>query len=42
MEFLKSLTDEELVQLYAEGNNEAFDILLLRHKKECIPISTPL
>ncbi len=33
MEFLKSLTDEELVQLYAEGNNEAFDILLLRHKK---------
>ena len=33
MEFLKSLTDEELVQLYAEGNNEAFDVLLLRHKK---------
>ena len=33
MEFLKSLTDEVLVQLYAEGNNEAFDILLLRHKK---------
>lgn len=33
MEFLKSRTDEELVQLYAEGNNEAFDVLLLRHKK---------
>ena len=33
MEFLKSLTDGELVQLYAEGNNEAFDVLLLRHKK---------
>lgn len=33
MEFLKSLTDEELVQLYAEGENNAFDVLLVRHKK---------
>lgn len=28
----KSMTDEELVQLYEGGVNEAFDALLLRHK----------
>lgn len=33
MEFLRSLTDDELIQLYAEGNNCAFDVLLMRHKK---------
>ena len=25
-------TDEELVALYAEGNNGAFDVLLKRHQ----------
>jgi len=29
---LKMLTDEELVVVYAQGNNSAFDILLNRHK----------
>ncbi|GHU68078.1 RNA polymerase subunit sigma-24 [Bacteroidia bacterium] len=29
---LKKMTDEELVTAYAQGNNEAFDILLNRHK----------
>lgn len=29
---LKSMTDEELVVVYAEGNNSAFDILLNRHQ----------
>ena len=29
---LRTLTDEELVIAYAEGNNAAFDILLNRHK----------
>lgn len=32
MKTLKSMTDEELVVLYAEGNNAAFDTLLNRHK----------
>ncbi|MDR2138525.1 MAG: sigma-70 family RNA polymerase sigma factor [Tannerella sp.] len=32
MRNLKTMTDEELVVLYAEGNNSAFDILLNRHK----------
>ncbi len=32
MKNTKSMTDEELVQLYEEGVNEAFDALLLRHK----------
>lgn len=32
MENLKSMTDEELVVLYAQGNNAAFDALLNRHK----------
>ena len=31
MDDLTKCTDEELVALYAEGNNEAFDILLKRH-----------
>ena len=34
MENLKTLTDNELVELYAKGNNEAFDILLFRHKSK--------
>jgi RNA polymerase sigma-70 factor (ECF subfamily) len=29
---LKALTDEELVVVYAQGNNAAFDILLNRHQ----------
>jgi len=29
---LKMLTDEELVVVYAQGNNSAFDILLNRHR----------
>lgn len=32
MRNLKVMTDEELVVLYAEGNNSAFDVLLNRHK----------
>jgi len=32
MTSLKMLTDEELVVVYAKGNNAAFDILLNRHK----------
>ena len=32
MNTLKKMTDEELVVLYAEGNNAAFDVLLNRHK----------
>ncbi len=32
MRNLKQLSDEELVTAYAGGNNEAFDVLLLRHK----------
>ncbi|MCM1107501.1 MAG: sigma-70 family RNA polymerase sigma factor [Clostridium sp.] len=34
MEDLKKLADEELVRLYAEGNNTAFDILLARHQSK--------
>ena len=32
MKTLKSMTDEELVVIYAQGNNAAFDVLLNRHK----------
>lgn len=32
MTSLKVLTDEELVALYGQGNNAAFDVLLNRHK----------
>jgi RNA polymerase sigma-70 factor (ECF subfamily) len=32
MENLKTMTDEELVVAYAQGNNPAFDILLERHQ----------
>jgi RNA polymerase sigma-70 factor (ECF subfamily) len=32
MKQLKLMTDEQLVQLYANGNNNAFDVLLNRHK----------
>lgn len=32
METLKKMTDEELVVLYSEGNNQAFDILLKRYQ----------
>ena len=34
MNSLKSQTDESLVAIYAQGNNEAFDILLNRHKNK--------
>ncbi len=34
METLKTMTDNELVELYAQGNNEAFDVLLFRHKSK--------
>lgn len=33
METLKTLTDEKLVHCYSDGNNQAFDILLERHKQ---------
>lgn len=33
MNTLKMMTDEELVVLYAQGNNTAFDMLLNRHKE---------
>ena len=29
---LKSMSDEQLIQLFSEGNNRAFDTLLLRYK----------
>ena len=35
MNNLKSMTDDDLVELYALGNNSAFDVLLNRYKK-CI------
>ena len=34
MENLKKLADEEVVRLYAEGNNVAFDTLLSRHQSK--------
>ncbi len=34
MEKLDMLTDEQLVKMYAQGNNEAFDVLLSRHQSK--------
>lgn len=34
MKSLNQLTDDELVKLYEEGNNQAFEILLLRYKSK--------
>ena len=34
MDTLRNRTDEELVILYAEGNNQAFDVLLNRYEKK--------
>lgn len=34
MEELLSMTDEQLVSLYANGKNEAFDVLIERHKRK--------
>jgi RNA polymerase sigma-70 factor (ECF subfamily) len=34
MKTLNQLTDDELVKLYEAGNNQAFEILLLRHKSK--------
>jgi RNA polymerase sigma-70 factor (ECF subfamily) len=34
MEVLQKLTDEELVKMYVNNVNEAFDVLLLRHKSK--------
>ncbi len=34
MQIFSSLTDEQLVKTYVEGNNEAFDALLLRHQSK--------
>ncbi len=34
MKSLNQLTDDELVKLYGEGNNQAFEILLLRYKSK--------
>lgn len=34
MKNLKALTDDELVKLYVEGNNEAFDALLSKHQSK--------
>ena len=34
MQIFSSLTDEQLVKSYVEGNNEAFDALLLRHQSK--------
>lgn len=33
MDTIHAMTDEQLVASYAEGNNEAFDVLLNRHKQ---------
>ena len=32
MNILKKMTDEQLVNAYMEGNDNAFDVLLERHK----------
>lgn len=32
MDLIKSMTDEELIRQFANGNNQAFDELLMRHK----------
>jgi RNA polymerase sigma-70 factor (ECF subfamily) len=32
MDTIKKMTDEQLVDLFASGNNQAFDVLLNRHK----------
>ncbi len=32
MEKIKSMTDEQLISQFANGNNQAFDVLLTRHK----------
>lgn len=32
MDLIKSMTDEELICQFANGNNQAFDVLLSRHK----------
>ncbi len=32
MDLIKSMTDEELIHQFANGNNQAFDVLLMRHK----------
>ena len=32
METLKERSDERLIALYVDGNNEAFDVLIDRHK----------
>jgi RNA polymerase sigma factor (sigma-70 family) len=32
MDTIKTMTDEHLVNLFANGNNQAFDVLLNRHK----------
>jgi RNA polymerase sigma factor (sigma-70 family) len=34
MEYTKTLTDDQLVEMYAQGNNEAFDALLDRYKSK--------
>lgn len=33
MDILISMTDEQLVSAYAEGNNNAFDVLIVRHQQ---------
>ena len=40
MKTLRMMTDEELVVLYAEGNNAAFDVLLNRYKVAYTPTFT--
>ena len=32
MDMIKTMTDEQLVVLFSKGNNQAFDVLLQRHK----------
>lgn len=32
MDVIKTMTDEQLVDLFSNGNNQAFDVLLNRHK----------
>ena len=36
MKTLRMMTDEELVVLYAEGNNAAFDVLLKSIRQELV------
>ena len=41
MDALEKLTDEQLVSMYSCDNNEAFDILLSRHRRKVFSYNYP-